>query len=132
VTGLPYPTPTRLRLAEAIREGDVRHYHWEKPWTCDIPRDRNVTARVAEFVAAGLASLGEPTSAVRAGGTYSAVTMTELGDDWYLRAMRGPGSTSPEPGPDECDHSATERQGEAMFCADCGVMLAGPDGEMAP
>lgn len=40
----------------------------------------------------------------------------------------GPVSTSPETGPaaDECQHTATERQGEAIFCADCGTMTAGP------
>jgi hypothetical protein len=99
--GLPYPTPTRLRLADAIAANQVKHYHWVKPWSCDIVRDANVTARVAELVAAGLAEIpdhGEPESMVR---------LTPGGMAWVTRARtskistegEGPGSTSPEPGP---------------------------------
>jgi hypothetical protein len=102
-SALPYPTPTRLRLADAIAANQVKHYHWVKPWSCDIVRDANVTARVAELVAAGLAEIPA------AGGNLpeSFVRLTPDGMAWVTRARtskistegEGPGSTSPEPGP---------------------------------
>lgn len=82
VSGLPYPTPTRLDLANAIVADQVRHYHWERPWTCLLSTDREVTARVAELVRAGLAELGEPAE----GLPWSMVALTEAGTAWLHRA----------------------------------------------
>ena len=63
--GRPYPTPTRLKLMRWITEGDndttgrkgVKHWHFIRPETHDLATDRNVTARVAELVDAGLAEI---------------------------------------------------------------------------
>jgi hypothetical protein len=98
VTGLPYPTPTRLRLADAIAANEVKHYHWLSPWSCDIVRDRNVSARVDELVAAGLAEIPPDD-----GDGWAYVELTDEGRAWINRAKistegEGPGSTSPEPG----------------------------------
>lgn len=65
---VPYPTPTRLKLMGWIVEGEkdptqrrgVKHWHFIKPETRDLPTDRNVTVRVAELVAAGLAEIPAP------------------------------------------------------------------------
>jgi hypothetical protein len=98
VTGLPYPTPTRLRLADAIAAGQVKHYHWINPWTCDTARDAAVTSRVAELVAAGLAEIPAPPDDL----PESMVRLTPDGMAWVTRARtaaEGPVSTSPETGP---------------------------------
>lgn len=70
---LPYPTPTRLALADDIAAGNL------------APA---VTARVAELAAAGLVHVD--------------IRLTSEGMAWVTRARTrdsGPGSTSPEPGP---------------------------------
>jgi hypothetical protein len=82
VTGLPYPTPTRLRLADAIAAGQVKHYHWINPWTCDTARNANVSARVAELVAAGLAEIPDPPDDL----PESLVRLTPDGMAWVTRA----------------------------------------------
>jgi hypothetical protein len=77
-SALPYPTPTRLRLADAAARGQFG----------DV-----ITARAAELVAAGLVEVS--------------VRLTPDGMAWVTRARtskistegEGPGSTSPEPGP---------------------------------
>ncbi len=113
----PYPTPTRLRLADAIAAGQVKHYHWVNGWSCDTVRDANVTARVDELVKAGLAEIPP-----RADLPESIVRLTADGMAWVTRARtrepvseeamdaalvavfndlaeNGPVSTSPETGP---------------------------------
>ncbi len=82
---LPYPTPTRLLLADAIAAGQVKHYHWITPYTCDVPRDRNVTSRVAELVAAGLAVIPDPPDEL----PESIVELTTEGMAWVTRARTG-------------------------------------------
>lgn len=106
MTGLPYPTPTRLRLAEAIAAKEIRHYFWLSPWSCDTVRDANVSARVNELVAAGLVEIPQPDGH----DTYSIVVLTGAGREWYERATSradGPVSTSPETGPDEQHEHST-------------------------
>jgi hypothetical protein len=76
-----YPTPTRRRLAEAIADGQVRHYHWTEPWTCWLPTDRKVTAAVDEMVRYGIARLG-----VADLGAYSTVRLTPAGQQWLAKA----------------------------------------------
>jgi hypothetical protein len=76
VTALPYPTPHRLKLADAIAAGDVT---------------AAITARTAELAAAGLVQVD--------------VRLTPDGMAWVTRARIrenegfGPVSTSPETGP---------------------------------
>lgn len=97
MTGLPYPTPTRLSLADAIAAGQVLHYHWINPWTCDTARDANVTARTAELVAAGLAEIPDPPDDL----PESLVRLTPGGMAWVTRARtreEGPAVTSPTAG----------------------------------
>lgn len=79
---LPYPTKTRLLLADAIAAGQVLHYHWINPWTCDTVRDAAVTARVAELVAAGLAEIPAPPEDL----PESYVRLTPDGVAWVARA----------------------------------------------
>jgi hypothetical protein len=81
-SALPYPTPTRLRLADSIAVGQILHYHWINPWTCDTARDRNVTARVAELVAARLAEIPDPPDDL----PESYVRLTPEGMAWVTRA----------------------------------------------
>lgn len=118
MTGLPYPTPHRLRLADAIAAGQVTHYHWINPWSCDTARNANVSARVAELVAAKLAEIPAPPDEI----PESLVRLTPDGMAWVTRARtrepvseeamdaalvavfndlgeNGPVSTSPETGP---------------------------------
>jgi hypothetical protein len=101
-TGLPYPTPTRLRLADSIAAGHVRYFHWHKPWACDTATDGNVSARVTELVRAGLAMI--PNLGEHNPPNHTTVELTVAGRAWVERAKNrdneaGPGSTSPEPGP---------------------------------
>jgi hypothetical protein len=99
VNALPYPTPTRLRLAESIDRGEIRHYPFIQPQTTCQTTGNIVTARVAEFVAAGLAEIPEPTD-----HDYSLVLLTVVGRAWRERAINreaSPGSTSPKDGSDE-------------------------------
>lgn len=91
---LPYPTPTRLRLAESIIAGHIRHYHFTIPETRDEATDSLVTARIQPLVAAGLVDLGAP----QYEGGNSRVWLTPAGAEWYARGTAG--STSPEPGPE--------------------------------
>lgn len=77
-----HPTPTRLRLADAIAGGWVKHFHWIEPWTCDTARDAAVTARVAELVAAGLAEIPDPPDDL----PESMVRLTPDGMAWVTRA----------------------------------------------
>jgi hypothetical protein len=92
-SALPFPTKTRLRLADAIAAGQVKHYHWEKPWSCDTVRDAAVTARVADLVAAGLAEIPDPP--VYPWATYtipeSIVRLTPEGMAWVTRARTSEG-----------------------------------------
>lgn len=122
MSALPYPTRTRLAVADEIAAGFIRWYNFDTPQAFHTVSGFRYTAALDELVAAGLARV--PSCAE---GASSIAELTDLAAQWR-------GSTSPEPGPaaNECDHSATERQGEAIFCADCGVMTAGPDGEVAP
>lgn len=82
---LPYPTKTRLELADAIVARHIRHYHFIVPSTLDTARNREVTARVKEFVAAGLAEYGTPDGddVVR---NWSTVRLTTEGMAWVTRA----------------------------------------------
>lgn len=116
MTGLPYPTPTRLRLADAIAAGKVLHYYWRTPVTFDIVTDNQVTARVDELVRAGLATITPP--ATDTPGEPGSVSLTPDGMAWVTRARtreplrfgdafpaaraEGPVSTSPETGPPWC------------------------------
>lgn len=109
MSALPYPTPTRLRLADAIAAKEIRHYFWLRPWSRDTARDANVSARVNELVAAGLVEIPQPDGH----DTYSIVVLTGAGREWYERAKNGdkegegPVSTSPETGPDEQHEHST-------------------------
>lgn len=83
MSGLPYPTPTRLRLADAIAAGHIRHYHWVNPQSIDTVRDVHVTWRLAELVAAGLAAFGEREDPVL---SWSTAVLTPDGMAWVTRA----------------------------------------------
>lgn len=92
MTGLPYPTPTRLKLADAIDSPDptVRVYgypDWEngpQAYLRDGLNERLVTARVVELIAAGLARWDRDT-----GGSGGArVVLTDEGRAWRQRARR--------------------------------------------
>lgn len=72
-----YPTKTRLRLVQAIPAGRIRHWHFIKPETRDDATDGLLTARVAELVTVGLATLGEPNE-----HNYSIVSLTPAGEEW--------------------------------------------------
>lgn len=74
-----YPTKTRLKLAKdiSVPGGRIRHWHWLRPETRNRFTDSVVTARVAEFVAAGLADLGEPNEY-----DQSTVSLTPAGEEW--------------------------------------------------
>jgi hypothetical protein len=85
VSALPYPTKHRLSLADAIAAGQVLHYHWINPWTCDTARNANVSARVAELVAAGLAEIPDPPDDL----PESLVRLTPDGVAWVTRARTG-------------------------------------------
>lgn len=81
----PFPTKTRLRLADAIASRHIRHYHFITPQTLDTVRDATVTVRVAELVDAGLAEYGTPDGEdeVR---NWSTVRLTPEGMAWVTRA----------------------------------------------
>jgi hypothetical protein len=128
-TGLPYPTPTRLRLAEAIARGQIHHYPFTKPETYDETTGNLVTARVAEFVAAGLAGIPEPSehNYATVEHNYATVVLTAAGRAWVERAKNrdneaGPGSTSPESGPCPA-HNVHPHDG--MRCLDCPECIDG-------
>jgi hypothetical protein len=92
VTAPPYPTPTRLALADAIAAGDVT---------------AAVTARTAELAAAGLVQVD--------------VRLTPDGMAWVTRARtreqgEGPGSTSPEPGPPTAQSARDKARDIDVFC----------------
>jgi len=122
VTGLPYPTPTRLRLADAIAANQVKHYHWINPWTCDTARDAAVTSRVAELVRAGLAEIPDPSDDL----PESLVQLTPDGMAWVTRARtreEGPVSTSPETGPGWVDEATGLKSGGLVAaCSVCGSL----------
>lgn len=134
MTGLPYPTPTRLRLADSIAAGHVRYFHWHNPWACDTATDGNVSARVTELVRAGLAMI--PNLGEHNPPNHTTVELTDAGRAWVERAKNrdseaGPGSTSPEPGPEPCDecestgrnclaHSRPGRPGVSIYDESAG------------
>lgn len=76
-----YPTPTRRRLAQAIADGQVRHYHHVKPWTCNTATDRKVTRDVGDLVKYGIARLG-----IADLGDWSTVRLTPAGQQWLAKA----------------------------------------------
>jgi hypothetical protein len=79
VTPKLYPTPTRLKLMRWIAGSPgVKHWHFAKPLTHDLATDRNVTVRVAELVAAGLAEIPPAED----GFTTSMVRLTEAGAEY--------------------------------------------------
>lgn len=83
-SALPYPTPTRLRLADAIAAGEITHYHFLRPETRNTVTDGLMTMRVAELVAAGLAEIPP--------GDFfqtSKVRLTPDGMAWVTRARTG-------------------------------------------
>lgn len=77
-----YPTPTRLKLAKdiSVPGGRIRHWHFLRPETRNRFTDALVTARVAEFVTAGLAELGEPNEYEQ-----STVSLTPAGEEWLTK-----------------------------------------------
>lgn len=86
---LPYPTPTRLRLAAGIAAGQVKHHAFARPqsfWRRGLDEAR-VTADLAQLTQAGLAELGEPTDD---GGRVCTVTLTALGRAWRVRGTEHP------------------------------------------
>lgn len=85
---LPFPTKTRLSLADAIASRHIRHYHFVTPMSLDTVRDVHVTARVAEPVAAGLAEYGTPDGEDQV-RNWSTVRLTTEGMAWVTRARTG-------------------------------------------
>lgn len=88
---LPNPTKARLAFAEEIRAGRIRWYNFESPQAFHTVTGFRYTAALDELVAAGLATV--PSCAE---GASSVAELTDLAARW----RSGPGSTSPEPGPD--------------------------------
>lgn len=105
---LPYPTPDRLKLADAIAAGKVRHYPFQEPKTFNDITGGIVTAKVQFLLGAGLVEVPEPPAEYN----YAVVRLTPDGMAWVTRARTskinagGPVSTSPETGPSEEDFAA--------------------------
>lgn len=105
MTGLPYPTPTRLAFADEISHARIRWYNFVRPVAFHAVTGYRVTSALDEFVAAGLASV--PACAE---GSSSVAELTPEGMAWVTRARTadtkitagGPVSTSPETGPGAC------------------------------
>lgn len=74
-----YPTKNRRRLAGEINREEVRGYHFtdEPMFIFTRINGAKCTARVQEFLAAGLASWEKP-----ALGDYAPVVLTEAGQRW--------------------------------------------------
>lgn len=81
-SALPFPTPTRLRLADAIAAGRVRHYPFQRPQTFNDTNGQLVTAKVQLLLAAGLVEVPDPP----ADYNYSIVRLTPEGMAWVTRA----------------------------------------------
>lgn len=92
MTGLPYPTPTRLDLAAGITNGEVTGYPgWTPPraWRRRNQLDeREVTAAVLELIRAGIAcwSPADGTLPARTAEDRVLVVLTEAGRAWVARA----------------------------------------------
>jgi hypothetical protein len=103
VTYVLPPTKTRLKLAEAIAAGKVRHYPFQVPQTFNQTNGGTVTDKVRLLLGAGLVEVPEPPPEYN----YSIVRLTPEGEAWSgfknrVEEGEGPGSTSPEPGPHQC------------------------------
>lgn len=85
----PYPTPTRLQLLEDIAGGKVEHYPFITPQTSNQVTGNLVTARVKEFVSAGLVDYGVQAD----DSNRSTVRLTEAGQK-YLDTYGKNGATS--------------------------------------
>ena len=128
MSGLPYPTKDRLKLAAAIAAGKVRHYPFQEPKTFNDITGGIVTSKVQLMLSAGLVEVPEPP----AEHNYSVVRLTPEGMAWVTRARtaelldeeitarltaaglehfkistgEGPVSTSPETGPPPGSYAA--------------------------
>jgi hypothetical protein len=69
-------TKTRLKLAQAIAAGKIRHYPFVAPKTFDS-RGRLVTADVRLLEGAGLVDIPEPDE-----HNYSVVRLSPAGEEW--------------------------------------------------
>lgn len=79
MSDLPYPTKTRLSLADAIDRGEVKHIPFVRPYTLwESERVyRTVTAATRELVAAGLAEIADGE-----GQAPRPVSLTDAGRAW--------------------------------------------------
>lgn len=80
-----YPTPTRLKLADAIDRGEVKGYnHLAGPEFRHVTglTDRKVTADVDELLRAELARWDTPPP-----GDYAPVRLTDAGQAWQAAAQ---------------------------------------------
>lgn len=91
MTALPYPTPNRLKLADAIAAGQVRHYPFQAPQTFNQTNGGLVTAKVQLLLDAGLVEVPEPSE-----HNYSIVRLTPEGMAWVTRARTSKISTEGE------------------------------------
>lgn len=85
----PYPTPTRLQLLEDIAAGKVEHYPFIRPETSNQVTGNLCTARVKEFVDAGLADYGDQADDTN----HSTVRLTDAGRT-YLDTYGKNGATT--------------------------------------
>ena len=93
MSALPFPTQTRLFFADEIAAGRIRWYNFVTPEARHTVTGRKHTAELDELVRAGIARV--PSCAE---GASSIAELTDLAIKW-MRSKDGPGSTSPEPGP---------------------------------
>jgi hypothetical protein len=121
VTALPYPTKTRLALADEIAAGRIRWYNFVSPDAFSTITGRKCTAALDEFVAAvpPLASVPQCDA-----GSSSIAELTPEGMAWVTRARIrenegfGPVSTSPETGPRGCT-GICDREPEGEHARNC-------------
>lgn len=78
---LPYCTPHRQRLVQAIRAGNIRWYHFKSPVA--LIGDSNVTDAIRKLIAAKLVTVPAPDVP----GGWSKPVMTTAGDEWYQRQL---------------------------------------------
>jgi hypothetical protein len=83
-TKLPYPTRTRLAVADEIAQGFIRWYNLDTPQAFHTVTGFKYTAALDELVAAGLARV--PSCAE---GASSIAELTDLAAQWRAGAGDG-------------------------------------------